>query len=101
MDACAELGNYQAANAINGFKVESSRVPKAVVPKVCFVQATATDGEYDKAIWAIELALKSTVSDLQYSRADKTVTLVLEELRLHYQEDTFMTTALLYQLQDY
>jgi hypothetical protein len=101
IDAWAELGNYQTANAINNFKAQSRRDPKAAIPKVGFALATATDGEYDKAIWAMDLALRSEVSDLHYFRADNTLMLVLEELRLHYQDDAFMTASLLYLLQDF
>lgn len=101
IDAWAALGHYQTANAIDGFKAQSRQNPQAAVPKVGFALATATAGEYDKAIWAMDLALQSSASDLHYFRADNTLKLVLEELRLHYQDDAFMRASLLYLLQDF
>lgn len=101
IDAWAALGHYETANAIEGFKAQSRQNPRAAVPKVGFALATATAGEYDKAIWAMDLALQSAASDLHYFRADNTLKLVFEELRPHYQEDAFMSASLLYLLQDF
>lgn len=101
IDAWAELSRYQTRTAINGFKAQSRQDSKATVPKVGFSLATATEGEYEKASWAMAVALKQPAQDLHYFRADQDLMLVLEELRLHYREDAFMSAALLYLLQQF
>jgi hypothetical protein len=101
IDAWAALGSYQSAAALNGFAYQSQQNPHNALPKVGYALATAVNGEYDKAAWAMDLALAADVTDLHYFQADTDVQLVLAEMLLNYPDKALMRSTLLYLKQDY
>lgn len=101
VDGWEALSRYEATTAINAFKAQSSNGPKASLPKLGFALATALQGEPEKAVWALQLALKADTRDLRYFSADPGLQLVLEDLLENYQTTALMTATLLYLKQDY
>jgi len=101
VDGWEALSRYESTTAINAFKAQSSKDPKASLPKIGFALATALQGEPDKAVWALDLALKADTSDLRYFSADPGLQLVLEDLLENYQNAALMQATLLYLKQDY
>ncbi|MCL5974359.1 MAG: hypothetical protein M1270_00735 [Gammaproteobacteria bacterium] len=101
IDGWEALSRYEAANAIDAFKSQSSKEPEAALPQVGFALATALQGEPDKAVWALNLALRSDTRDLRYFSADPGLQLVIDDLLDNYQNAPLMTATLLYLKQDY
>lgn len=101
VDGWEALSRYEAGNAINAFKAQSSRDPEASLPQIGFALATALQGEPDKAVWALDLALKADTRDLRYFSADPGLQLVIDDLLDNYQNAPLMTATLLYLKQDY
>lgn len=101
IDAWAALGNYQTAQALDGFAYQSQQNPNNAVPKVGYALSTALAGEYDKAAWAMDLALAGNVNDLHYFQADANLQLVLDEMLMNYADAPLMSAAILYLQQDY
>ncbi|WP_417548797.1 hypothetical protein [Methylophaga sp.] len=101
IDGWEALSRYEATTAINAFKAQSSKDPKASLPKVGFALATALQGESDKAVWALNLALTADTKDLRYFSADPGLQLVIDDLLDNYQNASLMKATLLYLKQDY
>lgn len=101
VDGWEALSRYETTTAINAFKAQSSNDPKASLPKIGFALATALQGEPDKAVWALQLALRADTRDLRYFSADPGLQLVLEDLLENYQAAVLMKATLLYLKQDY
>lgn len=101
VDGWEALSRYESTTAINAFKAQSSKEPKASLPKIGFALATALQGEADKAFWALNLALIADTSDLRYFSADSGLQLVIDDLLDNYQNKSLMTATLLYLKQDY
>ncbi len=101
IDAWTALGNYQTDQALDGFAYQSQQNPQNAVPKVGYALATALTGEYDKAAWAMGLALKANVTDLHYFQADANMQLVLEDILMSYSLQPIMRATILYLQQDY
>ena len=100
-DGWEALSRYEAANAINAFKAQSSKDPQASLPQIGFALATALQGKPDKAVWALDLALKADTRELRYFSADPGLQLVIDDLLDNYQNAPLMTATLLYLKQDY
>jgi len=101
VDGWEALSRYESGSAINAFKAQSSKDPEASLPQVGFALATALQGEPDKAVWALDLALKADTRDLRYFSADPGLQLVIDDLLDNYQNAPLMTATLLYLKQDY
>ncbi|MBN45580.1 MULTISPECIES: hypothetical protein [unclassified Methylophaga] len=101
LDGWEALSRYESTTAINAFKAQSSKNPKASLPKIGFALATALQGETDKAFWALNLALIADTSDLRYFSADPGLQLVIDDLLENYHNKPLMTATLLYLKQDY
>lgn len=101
VDGWEALSRYEAGNAINAFKAQSSKDPEASLPQIGFALATALQGESAKAVWALDLALKADTRDLRYFSADPGLQLVLDDLLDNYQNAPLMTATLFYLKQDY
>jgi len=101
IDGWEALSRYESTTAINAFKAQSQKDPKASLPKIGFALATALQGEPDKAFWALNLALIADTSDLRYFSADAGLQLVVNDLLDNYQNKSLMTATLLYLKQDY
>ncbi len=101
IDAWAALGNYQTDQALDGFTYQSQQNPQNAVPKVGYALATALTGEYDKAAWAMGLALAANVTDLHYFQADANMQLVLDDMLMNYSNQPIMRATILYLQQDY
>lgn len=97
VDGWEALSRYETTTAINAFKAQSNNDPKASLPKLGF----ALQGEPEKVIWALQLALKAAIRDLRYFSADPSLQLVLEDLLENYQAAVLMKATLLYLKQDY
>ncbi|THK43219.1 hypothetical protein E8Q33_00950 [Methylophaga sp. SB9B] len=100
-DGWEALSRYESGNAINAFKAQSSKDPQASLPQVGFALATALQGEPEKAVWALDLALKADTRELRYFSADPGLQLVIDDLLDNYQNAPLMTATLLYLKQDY
>lgn len=101
IDAWAALGNYQTAQALDGFAYQKQQNPNNAVPKVGYALTTALAGDYDKAAWAMELALAANVNDLHYFQVDANLQLVLNEMLPNYADAPLMSATILYLQQDY
>lgn len=101
IDAWAALGNYQTDRALDGFAYQSQQNPQNAVPKVGHALATALTGEYEKAAWAMDLALAANVTDLHYFQADANMQLVLDDMLMNYSNQPIMRATILYLKQDY
>ncbi len=101
IDAWAALGNYQTAQALDGFAYQKQQNPNNAVPKVGYALTTAMAGDYDQAAWAMQLALAANVNDLHYFQADANLQLVLDEMLPNYADTPLMSAAILYLQQDY
>ena len=101
IDAWAALGDYHSALAMDGFSYQSQQNPHNALPKVGYALATAVNGEYEKAIWAMNLALAADVSQMHYFQADTNMQLVLAEVLLNYTDAPLMRSTILYLQQDY
>lgn len=101
IDGWEALSRYESTTAINTFKAQSQKDPKASLPKIGFALATALQGESDKAFWALNLALIADTSDLRYFSADSGLRLIVDDLLENYQNKSLMTATLFYLKQDY
>lgn len=101
VDGWQALSRYESTTAINAFKAQSSKDPNASVPKIGFALATALQGEADKALWALNLALIADTSDLRYFSADSGLQLVIDDLLQNYPTQPLMSATLHYLKQDY
>ncbi|MDT8309842.1 MAG: hypothetical protein RQ732_00205 [Methylophaga sp.] len=101
IDAWSALGNYQTELALDGFAYQSQQNPQSALPKVGYALATAVAGEYDKAAWAMDLALAANVTDLHYFQVDANMQLILDEMLMNYANEPTMRAAILYLQQDY
>ena len=101
IDGWEALSRYESTTAINAFKAQSQKDPKASLPKIGFALATALQGESDKAFWALNLALIADISDLRYFSADSGLRLIVDDLLENYQNKSLMTATLFYLKQDY
>ncbi len=101
IDAWAALGNYQTDQALDGFAYQSQQNPQNALPKVGYALATALNGEYEKAAWAMDLALKANVTGLHYFQADANMQLVLDDMLANYSNQPIMRATILYLQQDY
>lgn len=101
VDAWAALGNYQTDKALNGFAYQSQQNPQNAVPKVGYALAITLTGEYEKAAWAMSLALASNVTDLHYFQPDANMQLVLDDMLANYSSQPIMRATILYLQQDY
>ena len=93
IDAWAALGNYQTAQALDGFAYQKQQNPNNAVPKVGYALTTAMAGDYDQAAWAMQLALAANVNDLHYFQADANLQLVLDEMLPNYADTPLMSAA--------
>lgn len=95
------LSRYETGNAIKVFTSQSTNDPQASLPQVGFALATALQGESDKALRKLDLALQSDTGDLRYFSADPGLQLVIDDLLNNYHNPPLMTATLLYLKQDY
>lgn len=101
IDAWAALGNYQTDQALDGFAYQSQQNSQNALPKVGYALAIALTGEFDKAAWAMGLALAANVTDLHYFQADANMQLVLADMLANYSNQPIMRATILYLQQDY
>lgn len=101
IDPWDALADYQIHTARYAFEAQAQRQPHASLPRVGLALSTALAGDLDAGAFAMEDALLSDTSDLDYFNANDSVRLVVEELLLSYEGDPMMTASLHYLNRDY